>query len=364
MRRRNKLIIVIMVLLFGMLTFISWLKPADEYSDTERRTLAKLPKISVSNILSGDFMDDFEGYAADQFPFREKFRRVKALFSTKVLGQKDNNDIYVVDGHISKMEYPFNEASVKRVTERFRYIYEKYMAGTGAKVYLSIIPDKNYYLAEENGYLAMDYEKLIQMMLEKTEYMEYIDIVDLLSIEDYYRTDLHWKQEQIVDVAKRLASELDIKVSGNYEIQTLETSFYGTYYGQAALDVEPDEIKYLTNDMLNQCTVYDYENDKTLGIYDMEKAEGKDPYEMYLSGPLSLLTIENPNGPTDRELIVFRDSFGSSLVPLLTEGYSKVTLVDIRYLHPDLLGKYIEFRDQDVLFLYGTQILNNGETIK
>ena len=96
----------------------------------------------------------------------------------------------------------------------------------------------------------------------------------------------------------------------------------------------------------------------------MEKAYGKDPYEMFLSGSLSLITIENENAKTDKELVIFRDSFGSSIAPLFVEGYKKITLVDIRYIHPDMLEKYIEFNNQDVLFMYSTSVLNNSETIK
>ena len=62
--------------------------------------------------------------------------------------------------------------------------------------------------------------------------------------------------------------------------------------------------------------------------------------------------------------MLFRDSYGSSLAPLLLQSYSKVTLVDIRYLHPDQVGSYVNFQDQDVLFLYSTLILNNGRSLK
>ena len=123
-------------------------------------------------------------------------------------------------------------------------------------------------------------------------------------------------------------------------------------------------IFYYTNEMTENCVVYDYETRKNGKIYDMEKAYGKDPYEMFLSGAKSLLTIENPNAASEKELILFRDSFGSSVAPLLVSAYKKITLVDIRYIHPDLLGNYIQFEDQDVLFLYSTSVLNNGDTIK
>ena len=96
----------------------------------------------------------------------------------------------------------------------------------------------------------------------------------------------------------------------------------------------------------------------------MDMLGSKDLYDVFLSGAKSLLTIENPNAATDRELIVFRDSFGSSMVPLLARDYAKVTLVDIRYMSPTILGNFVEFGGQDVLFLYSTLVLNNSETIK
>ena len=96
----------------------------------------------------------------------------------------------------------------------------------------------------------------------------------------------------------------------------------------------------------------------------MTKLDSKDLYDVFLSGAKSLLTIENPNAATDKELIVFRDSFGSSIVPLLVKDYAKVTLVDLRYIHMSMLKNFIQFKGQDVLLLYSTLVLNNSSTIK
>ena len=85
--------------------------------------------------------------------------------------------------------------------------------------------------------------------------------------------------------------------------------------------------------------------------------------EMFLSGPLSLVTIENPKCTSGKELIIFRDSFASSIAPLLAEGYTKITLADIRYLRSDFLDRFIAFKDQDVLFLYSTLVLNNSKSL-
>ena len=145
---------------------------------------------------------------------------------------------------------------------------------------------------------------------------------------------------------------------------TLDVPFYGVYYGQSALPLDAEEIKYFTSDVIDSFEVYDHQNGKPISVYDMEKANGKDPYEMFLSGSLSLITIDNPKVQNGKELVVFRDSFGSSITPLLSMGYSKITVVDIRYIQSSVLDRFVDFENSDVLFLYSTLVLNNSETLK
>jgi len=201
-------------------------------------------------------------------------------------------------------------------------------------------------------------------MAQKVGFADYISISDLLERDDYYRTDTHWRQERITDVAERLAQAMGVTLTQNYEESVLERDFYGVYCGQSALPLAPESIHYLINDAIRDCTVYDYQNNRTGTVYDMERAMGKDPYEMFLSGSLSLITMENPYAQSGRELVLFRDSFGSSIAPLLLSGYSRITLVDIRYIQPDYLGQFIDFENCDVLFLYSSLVLNNSDTLK
>ena len=126
-----------------------------------------------------------------------------------------------------------------------------------------------------------------------------------------------------MDVAEKLLVVMDNKVETNYETVQLEGDFYGVYYGQAALNLKPDKIKILTNESIKNMVVFDYENNKNIPIYDLSKMDEADPYEVYVGGPISLVTIENPNANVEDELIVFRDSFGSSIAPLLAQGYKK-----------------------------------------
>ena len=96
----------------------------------------------------------------------------------------------------------------------------------------------------------------------------------------------------------------------------------------------------------------------------MTLANGRDPYEMFTGGSDALVTIKNKDAKTNKHLIMFRDSFGSSIAPLFVEGYEKITLIDTRYINPDMLGQFVDFKNADVLFLYSTLVLNNSMSFK
>ena len=144
MNKRIKNIVTVMLLAAFLFGFGAWaaLKPADSLSLSERRRLKQLPAVRMDAVLSGKFMSDFEGYALDQFPLRDEWRTLKALNQLYVYRQKDNNGVYIKDGYAAKLEYPMNESSIDHAAERFRYLYENFMADAGARVYLSVIPDK------------------------------------------------------------------------------------------------------------------------------------------------------------------------------------------------------------------------------
>lgn len=361
---KQTLQLLILGLVWVILAICAWLKPDSEISVSERRKLEAFPDVNSKNIASGKFSNSFETYALDQFPLRDTFRTVKSVFEFYVFGKKDNNDIYISDGYAAKTEYPLKEDSVQYAVDRMNDIYKDYVEGTGGKVYLSIVPDKGYFMAEKTGHLTIDYKALFDMVKNDMPYAEYIDITKSLELSDYYKTDSHWKQEKIVDAAKELADALGSSISGEYDKRKVEEPFYGVYYGQSALPLKRDVIYYLSNEVLDSCQVYNAETKETTGLYNFEKLKGYDKYEMFLSGATPLITIENSNKIEKKELVVFRDSFASSIVPLLAEGYSKITLVDTRYMQPEMIEDYVDFEDSDVLFLYSTTLLNNSQSMR
>lgn len=345
--------------------FANIITPHKVLSFKERRRLASPPVFSIEQLLNGQVFVDYEQYLLDQFVLRDKFRGVKALASLYLFGQKDYNGLYVVGDGIYKMEYPLKEKSVLNAAVKFNDLYDTYLQDMN--VHYAVIPDKNYFAAAPKGYLTIDYEDMIDILNWNVKHMSYIDLFPLLSIDDYYRTDIHWSQDRIVHVAKELSAHMGANyehVDLRYEKQELYP-FYGTFHGQSALPLAPDTIVYLTNEIINNAIVYDYEKNTYGKVYNVDKFCGTDAYDIFLSGAKPLLTITNPDCKGGSELILFRDSFGSSLAPLLLQYYTTITLVDLRYISSKTLSDYIDFTpDQDVLFLYSTLVINNSWMLK
>lgn len=379
---KNIVVTIAFIIVVYGLFLINVFKAPTEVSNSERRKLAQFPEVSVESITTTKFMKGFADYAVDQFVWRDEFRTIKARFLYDVLKQKDNNGIYIADGHASKTIPTMKTAEIKQtVLNLNRFKNQKIKS---SNVYYSIIPDKNYFLADKNGYPHFDYNDFkttVRINIDRG--IKYIDLFNELNLDDFYTTDIHWKQENIVKVANKLINGLNgVQSTTSEDYQTYIKDedftvnelypFYGNYYGQSALPLKAETLKYLTSSEDIKVKILDEE--KLLkGVFELVDApmynekdfNSIDPYNLYLAGPKAIITMENANARTNKELIIFRDSFGSSLAPLMTPEYSKITLIDLRYIASGLLDNVVEFNEnQDVLFIYSTEVLNNGSILK
>lgn len=134
----------------------------------------------------------------------------------------------------------------------------------------------------------------------------------MLELEDYYKTDTHWKQERLLKVAKTIAESMNVNLENEYKEKTI-CDFQGTYSGQLPISTAKDKIKILTNSEIEKSKVYNY---------------------------------------------------ASSLVSLFIPKYSKITLIDTRYISPKLLPNYVKLNNQDILFMYSTLVINNSYSLK
>ena len=368
--------LIVLAVIFFVVTAACWVWPDKASSDAERRVLAQMPELTVEAVMNGSFMSDFENYTLDQFPLRDQLRSLKAMAEYNLFQKKDNNDLYVEDGYVAKILYPYNANSVSNAAKKFGEIYENFLAGNCENIYVSVIPDKGYYMAAEGSYPILNHDTLQNDLADTMDYAKMIDIREALQLSDFYKTDSHWRQECLIPAMGVFGNAMNLpyasQLAGMTESMTATEEFYGVYYGQSALPLPAETIKYLTWDEIAGCKAFNYELNQEVSVYLPEKLTGRDPYDFYLGGAAALITVENPAaaqraeeaGEESRELILFRDSFGSSIAPLFLADYAKVTLVDIRYMQSAMLDQFIEFNGQDVLFLYGSTMLNDSFTFK
>lgn len=340
--------------------------PKKTVSDIERRTLAAMPKLTVAAVFDGSYFSKLENYLTDHFCFRDTFRKSKAYTSAYFFLKSDDHDIYVYDKSAIKMEYPQSYRQINSFVEKTNQIIESYF--TDKPIYFSIIPDKNYYAKDASGHLGIDYSGLADTLTAKLN-ANYIDIFPYLSLEKYYATDTHWKQESITEVAIALASGMGNTYKYNFSSWKVNeySPFYGVYFGRAVPPLPADTLRWLSSDVTDSAIVIDYnggiEEKKT--VYNTKKIGSMDSYDMFLSGATPLCTIKNTLNPSGPRLLIFRDSFGSSITPLMLAGYSEITLADTRYMLPALLPQFLNLEEYDsVLFLYSTSLINQSDVLK
>ena len=110
--------------------------------------------------------------------------------------------------------------------------------------------------------------------------------------------------------------------------------FNGVYGSRLVLDKDLDKIIVAESAFINNAVVYDLTSNKKIDVYNYDKINSLDKYDIYLNGASGLLKIDN-----------------------LLEN-------NTRYISPKILNNYINFKDADILFLYGAIMANNSYTIR
>ena len=289
--------------------------------------------------------------------FANRFREMDETLLTP-----NENGMLVSDGRYVEADEAVNAASVSRFAEKLITLKETYFPEN--KAYYATIPEKSYFLRDKTTHF-LNHDTIAAMLDEELYYgwSGSIDLASALSLDDYYNTDRHWRQERLFPVVDKLGEAMGFTVDKTAFIEHTHENFRGAYQ-KAVPDIAAETLTWLTSPITDGATVKDFQHPKATAVYDESKLTAKEPYDIFLSGATPLTTITNPNAAEKRRLIVFRDSYGSSLAPLLLPAYSEITLVDLRYMASSLLGDYVDFTDAEVLFLFSDKVVNNSVMLK
>lgn len=346
---KNKVMIVVFAVLLFIVPVYTFL------SDTsilvyERRMVHTFPALMKNGRWNADFCSDLEAALNDRVPMRRWLLGIGSTIKHNVFLMQDEDGVYEENGYLFRMGTLHEE----NIENNVKLMNEVVSLFSGEKVFV-IVPRKNTY--DENRHPDYSYADVKEVVKENWN-DDMLDIRGLLTISDYYHTDIHWKQECIQDVGELVLSVFGKEMA---KMDVKEVS-YSPFYGALSAyqpSVPADELIYCTNEVLESVAVENMEKEGERGVYDVSALSSPDPYNVFLEGPAAYLHIENKRLRDGSHLVVFRDSFASSLLPWIIPSYETVDVIDLRYYHSSLVDELSLYEDSDVLCLYSEEVLND-----
>lgn len=328
---------------FGILHVVM---PDRDFSPVENRNLAQRPAFTWQALVDGKYIPALEKYMADQFPFRDSWMGLESRYSW-LMGHREFNGVFLAgDALISQVK---NDKRADKNLEAVTALVGK----TDKPVYLGLIPTAAETWRDKLPSGAYSLDQLAFLQKAKETGAIWVDMNGVLTAHRdeaiYYRTDHHWTSlgayygyTAFMEAQGKAPAPLGEKV-------TVSEDFNGTLYSSSGIHwLEPDRIdRYISSEGI---TVEDPIKKETHGLYVDSFLQEKDKYGSFMGGNAPLYVVKNPAAATDKKLLVIRDSYSDSLAPFLTQEYSEIHLLDLRY-YKTPVAQYAEDNGMDEIFI-------------
>lgn len=370
-RRKIKTAVIFIVIIF-FLPLVLIFSEKKKFSSEENRDLEKFPKISVENIKDKSFMDGVESYLSDHFPMRLSFVRTK-MSMEQMTGKNCINGIYITEDRlIEKLPEPDYEA-IEDSVETINSFSEKY----DADVFVSVVPTSAGIYRDEIGQFSpqINQRGFINDVYKRLgSDVTSIDVYSSLSaVSDeyiYYRNDHHWTSRGAYTAYKSAITKLGFSAvpEKNYDIEHVADGFKGTFYSKCLYDgIKADVIDIYdckNGFKAEEVTLNDGgEESVTDDIYFREFLDENDKYCVFLGRNRAFTDIKT-NVQNEKSILVIKDSYANSFVPFLVQHYSRISVIDPRYVK----GSIENFTDPDdydqILFLYNASTFSTDKNLK
>ncbi|MEG0940302.1 MAG: DHHW family protein [Oscillospiraceae bacterium] len=337
--------IIIFTAFIALFFVLNLFMPDRAHSEQENRDLAQAPKFSFSSLFEGSFTKKYETYTTDQFVFRDGWTTLKAG-TELALGKKENKGVYLcTDGSLieeyvtpEKQQLDVNIAAVKSLSE-----------SAGVPVYFALIPgaaDIRSDVLPKNA--PNDSQKATIDYCYKNSGAINIDMYSALAPHAneyiFYNTDHHWTSLGAYYGFGAIASAMNVPYPAldSYDRKTMSNDFYGTVYSKSGFSwVKPDSIEIFAEQ--NEATqVFNYPKDDPVksSLYALDFLDKKDKYSMFMGGITPLIKVETAKAEAP-SLLIIRDSYTDSLVPLLQNDFSEIHVMDLRYYKSKLFNSTV-----------------------
>ena len=350
LRITNIITWAVFVLFIGYMCLTYIFGPKSDYSENEKRYLASTPKLNVDNVLSGEFAEDAEDYAADHIPGRTFLVGLNANVE-KILGLQNTKEIIVgKSGRLYERPSVWDQENAEKNISALN----DFAAYTGKNVDLMLVPSAGYIMQEDMPTFSDEYKdgefiNKLEGMLNENVHM--VDITEtFLNSSDkedlYYETDHHWTSKGAhlaASIYTRTAEEAE------YEIEKI-SGFYGTTYSRSALwQHESEDVELWKCGKLFTVENADAEGINE-GLFYYNRLDDIDKYTVFLDGNHSLVTIHNEEA--EGKILIIRDSFANCLGGFIAENFKETVLVDLRYFRDDVASLAKDGDFDKILVIY------------
>lgn len=363
---------VIFCVFIGVMCVLFLFAPKRAYSSNEKRYLAGFPELTADSFFSGQFGKDYETYISDQTAGRDFFVGLSAYYDL-LSGRNGSNGVYAGSDHYLINKPADRENRLETNIKKFAAFAEQ----RGVDTTFLLAPSTGYIMdgkLPENhlSYLDDDYFRFAE---QNKGVMDFVNIKDLFRQKAdeeqlYYRTDHHWTTRGAYTAYQAYcrAKGLDAAPQEQFEIKKYP-NFYGTTYSTSALWLTPpDEIELWydkTYQGQDNISITIEEGDKKKqndSFFFLSHLDEDDKYPVFLDGNHSLVRIEN-KAATGGKLLMIKDSFGHSIAPFLSEHYSEIIMVDLRYYKLPVSELIKQENITEMLVLYGLDNLCNDTDV-
>lgn len=353
------------------------------FSENENRYLSSFVKPNFTgyignffngtpnNIKNKQFMNGFDSWFADRFILREDWIILQNELET-LSGKFEINGVYVVDDRMiqSWREDAKQTKQAELTTDAIDKFAGELQELHGTKSYLMLIPTaQEIYkdLLPANSQPG-NQAALIKYCYDRTQNLVGIDAMTYLVQQEsdsylYYRTDHHWTAYGSYWGYYAAAKSMGITPYelGRFNVEHASSDFRGTLFSKTLnFRVTPDSILFYTHAQNPPKVKLTINNGGEItehdSLYLREFLSKKDKYAAYmgLNSPIMEITtdIGGNNDDNSKSLLVFKDSFAHCMLPFVANHYSRITVLDMRYINTDI-REIVDLEDySEVLFIY------------
>ncbi|MCI8722407.1 MAG: hypothetical protein HFH16_01620 [Ruminococcus sp.] len=309
-KKRWYLIYIAAVLMLAAFPFVG-MSVAASNETTENKELARFPRLRSDGTWNVRYLSQMGGYFEDHFAFRQELVAANALIRGRLLGVSASDQVLVgkdgwlyytgtLDDYLGR-----NQMSEKGLANAVHNIglMQQYVEDRGSRFLITIAPNKNsvYDSHMPSNYLRSGENNHTRLTpLLKQAGIHYADLHEIFEESGeclYLQGDSHWNNKGALLVCRKLLDGLDREYDGSaydsWEVRKEHTGDLAEMLYSVAAKPE-DNVYY------DRIPIYAYVND----VEDTEE---------------DWIETINPNG--QGRLLMFRDSFGNSMLPILANEF-------------------------------------------